>query len=117
MLRIAGTMFNGYEVSDYAKKMGFLDYGTIRKSVDAIPGEKVFELDGWEQESGEFDEDTEFTQVLLVHPVDARMLRQIDEIIFYNGDLNLYAWGITHWGTEWDYVLTNVPINCGYDSK
>ncbi len=30
-----------------------------------------------------------------------------DEILMYNEKLNLYVWGITHYGTNWD----NVPIS------
>lgn len=33
-----------------------------------------------------------------------------DEIIYYNGTLDLYLWGVTHWGTSWDYVLTDIAI-------
>lgn len=33
-----------------------------------------------------------------------------DELVFYNEDLNLYLWGITHFGTAWDHVLTDVKL-------
>lgn len=33
-----------------------------------------------------------------------------DEIIYYNDELDLYLWGVTHWGTSWDYVLTDIAI-------
>lgn len=33
-----------------------------------------------------------------------------NEIIFYNEDMDLYVWGITHWGTSWDYVLTDIKL-------
>lgn len=33
-----------------------------------------------------------------------------NEIVFYNEDLDMYIWGVTHWGTGWDYVLTDVPV-------
>ena len=33
-----------------------------------------------------------------------------DEIVFYNEDLDLYIWAIDHWGTGWDYVLTDVKL-------
>ena len=32
-----------------------------------------------------------------------------NEIIFYNDDLDMYVWCVTHWGTSWDYVLTDIP--------
>lgn len=32
-----------------------------------------------------------------------------NEIVYYNEALDLYVWGITHYGTSWDYVLTDIP--------
>lgn len=34
--------------------------------------------------------------------------RNTNEIVFYNQNLDMYIWGITHWGTSWDGVFTNV---------
>lgn len=31
-----------------------------------------------------------------------------DEIVYYNEKLNMYIWGITHYGTGWDYVHTDI---------
>ena len=33
-----------------------------------------------------------------------------DELVFYNERLNIYIWGISHFGTSWDYVLINVRL-------
>lgn len=33
-----------------------------------------------------------------------------DEIVFYLPALDVYVWGVTHWGTSWDYVLTDIKI-------
>ena len=33
-----------------------------------------------------------------------------DEIVFYNVELDMYLWGVTHYGTSWDYVLTDIRI-------
>jgi hypothetical protein len=30
--------------------------------------------------------------------------------VFYNEKLDIYVWGITHFGTAWDYVLTDIKI-------
>ncbi len=34
-----------------------------------------------------------------------------NEIVYYNEELDLYLWGVTHWGTTWDYVLTNIKCD------
>ena len=31
-----------------------------------------------------------------------------NEIIYYCEPLDVYIWGVTHWGTAWDYVLTDI---------
>ena len=33
-----------------------------------------------------------------------------DEIVFYNEKSDLYIWEITHFGTAWDYVLTDIKL-------
>lgn len=38
------------------------------------------------------------------------ILEEADEIVWYNSELDMYVWGITHYGTAWDYVLTNIRI-------
>ena len=34
-----------------------------------------------------------------------------NEIVYYNDELDLYLWGVTHYGTSWDYVLTDIKCN------
>ena len=33
-----------------------------------------------------------------------------NEIVFYDNELDVYVWGITHCGTGWDYVLTDIDL-------
>lgn len=41
------------------------------------------------------------------------MIKQYtDDPLFYNDTLDMYVWGITHFGTSWNYVLTDVKLNC-----
>ena len=35
--------------------------------------------------------------------------RETNEIVLYNAELDMYVWCVTHCGTSWDYVLTNIP--------
>lgn len=34
--------------------------------------------------------------------------RNTNEIVYYNDKLNMYIWGITHFGTSWDGVHTTI---------
>lgn len=38
------------------------------------------------------------------------ILEENNEIVYYSDTLNLYVWGVTHYGTSWDYVLTDINI-------
>lgn len=55
----------------------------------------------------------EIFQFYIVSDSGADLLQEINEIVFYNSALDVYLWGVTHWGTSWDYVLTNIPCNTG----
>lgn len=41
------------------------------------------------------------------------LLREANEVLFYHYELDLYLWGVTHYGTSWDYVLTDIKCNTG----
>lgn len=53
----------------------------------------------------------EVFQWFIVDDWGARLLQGIDEIVYYNDTLDMYLWGVTHYGTSWDYVLTNIIID------
>ena len=62
-----------------------------------------------EYESAETEPD-EIYQYFIVSSQGAEILERFGEIVFYNDDLDIYIWGVTHWGTSWDYVLTNIKL-------
>ena len=33
-----------------------------------------------------------------------------DELVYYHEGLSMYIWGVTHYGTSWDYVLTDIKL-------
>lgn len=49
-------------------------------------------------------------QYYIVSDNGAQILAEAGEIVFYNEELDMYVWGVTHYGTSWDYVLTNIKI-------
>lgn len=55
----------------------------------------------------------EIFQYYIISDNGAEILKDYtDEIVFYNEALDMYVWGVTHWGTSWDYVLTDIKLNC-----
>lgn len=66
-----------------------------------------------EELENEQDEMPEVFQWYIVSDNGAEILREAGEILFYNETLDMYLWGVTHYGTSWDYVLTDIPCNTG----
>ena len=50
-------------------------------------------------------------QYFIVDNKGADILKEAGEIVYYCEKLDMYVWGVTHWGTSWDYVLTNIKID------
>ena len=124
--KLYGTHFYGKEASDYAKEKGFLDYATLAKAFDAVLNNdiinKTYEIGYWEIENGsDYDEEaeeyTDIFQYYIISDNGAEILKNwTDEIVFYNEELDMYVWGVTHYGTSWSYVLTDIKLNCGEDA-
>lgn len=125
-MKLASTYFYGNEASEYAKEHGYLDYRTLAKAFNHVLANDLIsstaEVGYWEMVSGEdYNEETDsyrdIFQYYIVDEQGAEILQEIGEIVYYNEALDLYIWGVTHYGTAWDYVLTDIPINCGYDCE
>ena len=124
--KIAGKFFCGNEISAYGQKNNCLDYATFAKAFDAVLNNNIFSMgwgigNGWELVNGsDYDEEnngyTDVFQWFIVSDTGAQMIQDYtDEILYYNEELDIYLWGVTHYGTSWDYVLMDIPCNCGYD--
>lgn len=60
----------------------------------------------------EQDNNPEIYQYYIIDDSLANILKEwTDEIIYYIDFLGVYVWGVTHYGTSWDYVLTNIKID------
>ena len=128
MMTIRSKYFYGNEVSSYGQENGYVDYRTLAKAFDAVMSNDIIsQTDGvigyWEQESGyidnsdqieeleeEQDRQPDIFQWFIVSDNGAEILKEAGEIVYYNSELDMYLWGVTHWGTSWDYVLTNIKI-------
>ena len=110
--------FYGNEISEYGRQHGFVDYRTLAKSFDAVLNNdiinKTSDIGYWDVINGsEYDEETDnyadIFQYYIISAQGAEILqRETEEIVFYNEELDMYVWGVTHYGTAWDYVLTDI---------
>lgn len=113
-MRLYGNKVYGAEVSDYGLEHGYLDYRTLSKIVgDSILNNTIRQEtydDYWEIVSGD-DLEGEIYQDYIISDYGYKFLSEYtDEIVFYNERLDVYIWGIQHWGTSWDYVLTDIKL-------
>ena len=82
----------------------------LQNQIDELQ-EQLEELEE-EEENSRYPE---IYQYFIVDDTGADILKDADEYLWYNSDLDLYVWGVDHWGTSWDYVLTNIKINTAND--
>lgn len=126
MKKLYGKYFYGNEASKYAQDHGYLDYSTLAKAFDAVLNNdvisKTYEIGYWDTINGtDYNEEEDYYydiyQYYIISSNGADILQNYtDEIIFYNEELDLYVWGVTHFGTSWDYVLTDIKLNCGAEA-
>lgn len=111
-IKLYGKKAFGVEVSDYGLEHGYLDYHTLAK----IVGNRILNntvrsetAEDWEMVTGIFD--SAVFQDYIITEAGYRFLEDYtDELVFYNEKLDIYVWSITHFGTSWDYVLTDVKL-------
>ena len=120
--KLKTNYFYGNKISDYGIENKRLDYGTLAKSFDCVLNNDIIQntqaigywdiVSGelfWEDEDG-YEYDIEIYQYYIVSSSGFEILQELDEIVFYNEELDMYVWGVTHYGTSWDYVLTSIEI-------
>lgn len=118
-LRLYNNKVYGIEVSSYGLENGYLDYQTLARMVgDCVLNNNIFEYGGyenWALENGmEEDEDGYFNEVYQYYIISddrAGVLKDLtDEIVFYHEKMDMYLWGVTHFGTAWSHVLTDIKL-------
>lgn len=111
--------FYGNKISDYGLEHGYVDYRTLAKCFDAVLNNDIIsktqEIGYWDIVSGsDYDEEYEnyvdIFQYYIVSDNAVSILTEANEIVYYNEELDMYVWGVTHWGTSWDYVLTDIKV-------
>lgn len=81
--------------------------------LEAEAEKKEAEADELESEQ----EPPECYQFFIVDDAGAEIIQEwTDDPLFYCEALDMYVWGVTHWGTSWDYVLTDIRLNAGEEA-
>lgn len=106
--QVSGIIDNTDEIEELEEKRDELEEAN-ENSPSQILGNEIDEINEKIEELE--SEEPEVYQWFIVDDWGARLLQDIDEIVYYNEKLDMYLWGVTHWGTSWDYVLTSIKID------
>lgn len=140
-MKIRSEYFYGNKVSEYGLKNGYVDYATLAKTFDAVLANDIIgttyqhgffwemvngsdvsyydditgdwleyeEIEDWENVRECF---VDIFQYYIISEAGYKILEEFtNEIVYYNAHLDLYVWGVTHCGTGWSYVLTDIEID------
>ncbi len=121
-----------WEIGYWEQESGFIDnteeINKLQEQIEELMldndnDEHTEELEELQDKINELEEEQENSynadiyQYYIVSDNGARILKEINEIVFYNEELDMYIWGVTHCGTSWDYVLTDIPCNVPYEDE
>ena len=120
---IAPELVNGYidnsgEIEELEKEIEELEIeleGTTDENRERIIQNNILlyknKIDDLEWDQHE-SENAEIYQYYIINDPGARILQELtNEIVYYIPLLDVYVWGVCHWGTSWSYVLTNIKID------
>ena len=113
-VELYGNTVFGVRVSDYGLKHGYLDYWALARIVGPhVLNNSIFAstpFEDWTQLNGDEDYEEIYQYYVITEAGYEFLERFTDEIVFYNAKLDICLWAITHYGTAWDYVLTDVEL-------
>lgn len=122
--------YRGREVSSFAQEHGFVDLATFSQAFNKINvSSNILEIDPnlfenvecgqlYETEDGDPTDDgsrddvhqRDIYQYFLVDENGFHDLKRIGEIVCWSDVLDNYVWCVTHFGTPWTGVLTDIPL-------
>ena len=103
-------------ITPYEKQHGVLSYNNMLE----VFGDGCYILNDKLAEKFEFDfvdenwsecEELTIYQYYIISEYTADQLRaHTNEVILYSADLDMYLLGVGHFGTSWDYILTDIKF-------
>lgn len=110
--QVSGAIDNTDEIEELEDKRDELEEENEKSPSQILENEINGINEKIEELENEQDDDPEVFQWFIVDDWGARLLQQeTNEIVYYNETLDIYLWGVTHYGTSWNYVLTNIEID------
>lgn len=110
---VFGEKVYGEQVSKYGLENGYLDYLTLSKIVGSTILNNYLRaetMEDWEIVAGDLGESEIYQDYIISEYGYEFLATYTDELVFYNERLHIYVWGVSHFGTGWDYVLTDIKL-------
>ena len=108
--QVSGAVDNTDEIEELEEKKDELEEQN-ESSPSQITENEINEINEKIEDLEREQDGEEVFQWYIVDDWGARLLKDINQIVYYNKTLDMYLWGVTHYGTSWDYVLTDVKID------
>lgn len=103
-------------LNDYEKQHKRLSYSNMLKVLtddcyilNNTIAEKL-NFDFLDESLYDLEELTIYQYYIISEYTAEKLQKHTNEIILYNSDLDMYLLGVGHFGTSWDYVLTDIKI-------
>lgn len=119
--QINGLIDNSEEIEELRDELEELEiYVDMHPDDDETPeylaaAARIAEIESEIEElEAEQDEQPYVFQWFIVSSYGAELIQDYtDDPVYYLPVMDIYVWGITHFGTSWDYVLTDVKLELG----
>lgn len=105
------------DLNSYEKEHNRLSYKNLFYDDDSLIlcNNIAYDVDELELVSGNYydEEDDYYEDIYQYYIIDdslADRLKDINELIFYHNRLDVYVLGVTHFGTSWGYILTDLKL-------
>ena len=113
--QVNGCIDNSEEIEAKQEQIETLEYARDNSEDDEqiayIDGQIAIIEEQIEELEREQDEQMEIYQYYIVSDSGAAILKEYtNDPVYYLPVLDCYIWGVTHWGTSWDYVLTDCKL-------
>lgn len=116
---VNGKLYSYYGkliLNDYEKQHKKLSYSNMLKVFTDdcyILNNKIVEklnFDLLDESLYDLEDLTIYQYYIISEYTADKLQKHTNEIILYNADLDMYLLGVGHFGTSWDYVLTDIKI-------
>ena len=113
--QVNGFIDNSEEIEELQEKIETLEELITDDSSNEQDEQTIERIKELKQQIEELEEEQDYLpevyQWFIISGMGADILQDYtDEIVYYLPIINCYVWGVTHWGTSWDYVLTDIKI-------